>query len=135
MFILDAFYYFFYLVLVITLSNFSSIYAIFCHISCQFAEVLDQNIRHGAATLRAENEARRPEKRRLPRSGTSTYFAFYLRCLPNGEEVERVSMTACSLRLCSLQGTEVTTVEGMGSTKHNQIHPIQVADWVEYYLY
>ena len=44
-------------------------------------------------------------------------------------------MTACSLRLCSLQGTEVTTVEGMGSTKHNQIHPIQVADWVEYYLY
>ena len=53
MFILDAFYYFFYLVLVITLSNFSSIYAIFCHISCQFAEVLDQNIRRCGANVLA----------------------------------------------------------------------------------
>ena len=128
MFILDAFYYFFYLVLVITLSNFSSIYAIFCHISCQFAEVLDQNIRRCGANVLARlwgSEMGHDGLKWTPAQVWYTYL--YFRCLPDGG-VERVSMTACSLRLCSLHGTEVTTVEGLGSTKHNQLHPIQVTD-------
>ncbi len=39
--------------------------------------------------------------------------------------MERVSLTSCGLLLVSLHGTEVTTIEGLGSTKE-QIHPIQV---------
>jgi hypothetical protein len=42
-----------------------------------------------------------------------------------GGRVERVSLTSCGLLLVSLHGTEVTTIEGLGSTKE-QIHPIQV---------
>ncbi len=39
--------------------------------------------------------------------------------------MERASLTSCGLLLVSLHGTEVTTIEGLGSTKE-QIHPIQV---------
>ena len=41
------------------------------------------------------------------------------------DRVEEVTMTSCTVPLISLHGCHVTTIEGIGSTRHG-LHPIQV---------
>ena len=44
------------------------------------------------------------------------------------DKVTHVSVNACLAPLCSLDGTAVTTVEGIGSTR-TSLHPCQVRGW------
>jgi len=43
----------------------------------------------------------------------------------NGEEFNRFTVNACTTPIGTLHGTEVTTVEGLGSTQ-TCLHPVQV---------
>ena len=42
-----------------------------------------------------------------------------------GGEFERYTVNACTTLVCTLHGSEVTTVEGLGSTQ-TTLHPVQV---------
>ena len=43
------------------------------------------------------------------------------------DRLEEVTITSCTVPLISLHGSHVTTIEGIGSTRHG-LHPVQVVN-------